>query len=268
MKLLNRNRIVPVHAFAGVLVGYWILHPVTMIIYQFEFDPPSGSFREVLNSLITRACLSFNFTMLPMGLFFTLLGGSLGLASGFCYRSLREKDILLQKQERELQRNILSLVEEGESETLEFKSSLRWDIGKNTANRELEKPVLKTIAGFMNGRGGTMIIGVGDRGDIIGIEKDYSTLKKKNRDGFEQYLMQSISNRMGTDLCSSVHVMFHLLEGKELCRVYAEPSPRPVYLQNGNETRYYLRTGNATRELNVEEAMHHISTRTARSRHF
>jgi len=266
VKFPSQNKVLLSHALAGALIGYWLLHPTTMLIYQYEFNPPSGPFQGVVISLMKRAFFSFDFSMLQMGIYFALLGGSLGLASGFYYRSLTKRDLLLRKQELELERNIRSLIEEGENETVEFKSSLRWDMKMENSNRELEKPALKTMAGFMNGRGGILIIGLGDEGEIVGIEKDYSTLKKKNRDGFEQYIMQLISNRLGTDLCPMVHVMFHVLGGKEICRINVEPSPRPVYLQDGKDIRYYLRTGNSTRELNVEEAIHHISMRSLKNR--
>ena len=45
-------------------------------------------------------------------------------------------------------------------------------------NRSLEEIVLKTIAGFLNGDGGTLLIGVTDDKQIIGLENDYKTLKK------------------------------------------------------------------------------------------
>jgi predicted HTH transcriptional regulator len=35
--------------------------------------------------------------------------------------------------------------------------------------------ILKTIAAFMNSEGGTLIVGVDDSGNILGVEKDYET---------------------------------------------------------------------------------------------
>ncbi len=232
-----------------------------MLIYQLVFEPPGRSIKELLASLIRHMFLSFNLPMLEMSLYFVILGGLLGLVSGLYDRIIAGKNLLLQRQEGELRRNVISLIDEGESDNVEFKSSLRWDYATAAVSRELEKSVLKTIAGFMNGKGGTLIIGVGDGGEILGLERDYSTLKKKNRDGFEQQAIQLICNHLGTDLCSIVHVMFHDVGGREVCRVYAEASTRPVYLQKGKDVRYYLRAGNSTRELNVEEAIHYISVR-------
>ena len=242
-------------------VGYLILHPVTMFIYQWVFDLPVRDFGGTVGRPWLPLFLSFDLPMMEMGFYFVLLGGLLGLGSGLYYRSLSRKNLLLERQERELRRNVLSLIEEGENERVEFKSSLRWDFRRGKVNKDLELSVLKSIAGFMNVRGGTLIIGVDDRGEITGIEKDCVTLKRRNRDGFEQCIGHLISDHLGADLCSQVRLTFHRIDEREVCRIYVEPSPRPVYLQNGRDVRYYLRAGNSTRELNVEEAIHHVSSR-------
>ena len=74
---------------------------------------------------------------------------------------------------------VIQLLRTGESETLEFKSSLRWDAKRSQLNKKLEEVVLKTIGAFNNSRGGILVIGVDDGGNILGLENDYSTLKKK-----------------------------------------------------------------------------------------
>jgi hypothetical protein len=64
-----------------------------------------------------------------------------------------------------------------ESDTVEFKSSLRWSYQANKYDREMERVVVKTVAGFLNSyRGGNLIIGLDDKGEVLGLELDYSTL--------------------------------------------------------------------------------------------
>jgi predicted HTH transcriptional regulator len=48
----------------------------------------------------------------------------------------------------------------------------------------MEYAVLKSIAGFMNTHGGTLLVGVADDGAIVGIEEDFAFLGKKNVDGW------------------------------------------------------------------------------------
>ena len=122
--------------------------------------------------------------------------------------------------------------------------------------------VLKTLAGFLNSpKGGTLLIGVADNGEILGLEKDYQTLKKPNQDGFEQSLITAVAVNLGSDVCQFVHVLFHVVDDKEVCRVIVSPAARPVFLEQNNSPKFFVRTGGGTRDLNVKEAVDYIFNR-------
>ncbi len=70
--------------------------------------------------------------------------------------------------------SVEDLIAEGESDELEFKATLRWDLKEAGVNKKLEEVIIKTIAAFANSQGGTLLIGVADDGDVIGLEPDYS----------------------------------------------------------------------------------------------
>jgi hypothetical protein len=72
--------------------------------------------------------------------------------------------------------SITDLIQEGESDELEFKSSLRWDYKQGKVNKELEGVIVKTVSAFANSDGGTLLIGVDDDGNALGIEKDLLSL--------------------------------------------------------------------------------------------
>jgi predicted HTH transcriptional regulator len=82
---------------------------------------------------------------------------------------------------------------------VEFKSSLRWNYRADKSDREMEKMVVKTVAGFLNSyRGGNLIIGLNDQGQVLGLEPDFSTLRTRpNRDGFEQALRNVLITAFG-----------------------------------------------------------------------
>ncbi|NYT47072.1 MAG: ATP-binding protein [Candidatus Methanofishera endochildressiae] len=81
----------------------------------------------------------------------------------------------------EISVNLHTLIRQGEGPLLEFKSSFRWDLEQDRVNRALETVVLKTLAGYLNNSlGGTLLIGVTDSGEIIGLEKDYKSLKRQD----------------------------------------------------------------------------------------
>jgi ATP-dependent Lon protease len=72
-------------------------------------------------------------------------------------------------------RSTSELIAAGESKTVEFKQTAR--INTHTGQRDpvIEQMVIRSIAGFMNAEGGTVLIGVADNGDVHGIEPDYKT---------------------------------------------------------------------------------------------
>jgi predicted HTH transcriptional regulator len=189
------------------------------------------------------------------------VGALLGVLVALFNRSLFERTQRINRLMAELEKDLNAIIAKGEHNTLEFKSSLRWDLRQDKLNKSLENSVLKTLAGYMNAEGGTLLIGVADDGEVLGLERDYQSLKKKDRDGFEQAIMGAISARIGTDLCTLVQAVFHSMEGRDVCRLIISPAPRPVYVSQDNETRFYLRTGPGTRELNIQEAIEYISSR-------
>ena len=193
--------------------------------------------------------------------FFGLTGAFLGLVSGGLYSVLGRRARQIEQLQSALGQDILTLIASGESGNLEFKSSLRWDLKKNEKNRILESVILKTLAGFMNGEGGTLLVGVADDGEIVGIENDYPTLKKRDQDGWEVALMTLVSSKAGTANCRFIQPVFHRLRDKTVCRVIISPATQPVYVSLDGSRKFYLRTGGSTRELDVEQAVDFIASR-------
>ncbi len=120
---------------------------------------------------------------------------------------------------------------------------------------------MKTLAGFMNSEGGTLLIGVNDNGEVLGLENDFQTLKRKDADGYEQILISTIANVLGTPACKLVKLNFHKVNGKEVCRVTVSKSQKPVYVKTDKTSKFYVRTGSGTREMEVDEAVEFIGTR-------
>lgn len=147
----------------------------------------------------------------------------------------------------------------GESPVLEFKSSLRWDLRTQQTNTELQKVIAKTVAGLMNFEGGMLLIGVADDGTVIGIENDLKTLKRSDRDGFEQALRQVLIDYLGAEFSQYVRVSFEDDGGHTVCVVRVEPSPKPVYLADKGGKEFYIRAGNTTRPLDVQATYNYIN---------
>lgn len=195
-------------------------------------------------------------------LFYAEVGAILGLLSLGFYQVLHKRLVDLDALKAELEKDLPTIIRQGEGPLLEFKSSLRWDLQEQRVNKALEAVILKTLAGFLNSPvGGTLLVGVADNGEIVGLSHDYQTLKKPDQDGFEQTLMTAVSNNLGADLCPLLHVLFHKLGDHDVCRVIISPASRPVFLTQSGTPKLFVRTGGATRDLNIQEALEYVAGR-------
>ncbi|MDZ7796166.1 MAG: putative DNA binding domain-containing protein [Candidatus Marinimicrobia bacterium] len=100
---------------------------------------------------------------------------------------------------------------DGESEEIEFKSTLRTNLHTNNKDPRMEYTVLRTIAGFLNTNGGRLIIGVSDDGEPIGLEVDGFP----NEDKMTLHLVNIIKSRMGVLVMNDLHIHFDDFKRKQ-----------------------------------------------------
>ncbi|MEQ1500432.1 MAG: RNA-binding domain-containing protein [Parcubacteria group bacterium] len=157
-------------------------------------------------------------------------------------------------------RSISSVIEEGEGLTVEFKETLRFDIRKKEISKEMERAVLKTVVAFMNTEGGTLLIGVNDVGEITGLENDFKTLIKKNRDGFENHLSMLVKTMIGLSFAKYVHAKFEKINDKEVCMVSVSKNHKPAYFKGTDKEEFFVRVGNSTQPFSMSETEEYIAT--------
>lgn len=158
---------------------------------------------------------------------------------------------------------LAAIIATGESATVEFKSSARWDMRENKPSKVMEQVIVKTVAAFLSSApGGTLLIGVDDDGTVVGLAHDYKTLgKRQNRDGYENWLLTLLLDQFGKDCSPLLRVTFHDMAGQDVCQVLVKPSPKPVYVTDGNAEHMFIRTGNSTRQLTTREAVEYCKQR-------
>lgn len=150
---------------------------------------------------------------------------------------------------------IIDLIERGESENVEFKSSLRWDYNLQKMNHFLEIVILKTITAFTNASGGVLFIGVDDDFKILGLEPDLNTFAKKNVDYFELHLRKLINTQFGVRFSNKYTLIrFPVIHGRTICVVQVAKADKPQFLKLKNkhgviEEKFYVRTGNASQQI-------------------
>jgi hypothetical protein len=151
------------------------------------------------------------------------------------------------------------LLADGESKTVEFKSTLRWDLQRKEVNKNLEYACIRTLAGFMNARGGSLVIGIADDGSARGLAADYMTLGKKNKDDFELHLRQLVERAIGRLQESLIEIRFEKVDAKEICVICVGASEEPVFLSNRRSIKEFpVRFGNSTKALDIEETTKYI----------
>ena len=143
------------------------------------------------------------------------------------------------------------LGDDRESEFLEYKSTLRWDIHQQRKGGAVEDAAIKTIAGFANSDyGGTLLIGAADDGTVHGLEDDYATFSKRGRRGDQdlwgQHLQNLIRSRLGDSAMSLVTWEFHTINSHHLARISIAPSNHPIQDHKDRQDTFWLRTPTST----------------------
>lgn len=165
-------------------------------------------------------------------------------------------------------RPVEELLRSGESERVEFKSTARVNLHTGQRDDRMEQVIAKTVCAFLNGDGGTLVIGVDDTGSPLGLAADLATMKAPDLDRYELWLRDLLTTTMGQNAAALARIEFPSVADAEgnpalVCLLSCRPSPRPVYLEpaKGAVPEFWLRSGNSTRHLKVNEATEYVMHR-------
>jgi len=153
------------------------------------------------------------------------------------------------------------LILAGESQTIEFKSTARWNAHTGQHDPRLEHVIVKTVCGFLNAEGGSLLIGVEDAGALLGLEPDLGTLgTKPNADGYELFLRQLLDANLSMSTAATVRIRFPSMDGKQICLVSVAASGKPIFAKppKGSGTdgsEFWVRIGNATKQLHGDDML-------------
>ncbi|MHC1730263.1 MAG: DUF262 domain-containing protein [Syntrophobacteraceae bacterium] len=166
----------------------------------------------------------------------------------------------------EVETAIEDIIAVGESNELEFKSSLRWDYKENIISAIIEKTILKSIAAFSNADGGTLLIGVSDEGEILGLEPDYTSLGG-NKDEFELHLRNLVNKAFGKVYATgNITIRFQVSNGNEICKIDIKRGEEPLFVEAVDKhgvksKKFYVRSGNSSQDLDIAETSKYIKSR-------
>jgi hypothetical protein len=167
----------------------------------------------------------------------------------------------------------------GETHDREFKASLLFDFkraaeltseeSKECKNEDLTNACLKTIAAFLNGDGGTLLVGITDQGSVCGIESDFQFMKTSSSDAWELYLRDKIKScfKDGSVINDYVHIDFGSSGDSIVARVRVTRR-RDVCYCKGKDGFFWVwrRQGNRTVKTDITEMEEFVRTRDRLSR--
>ena len=160
----------------------------------------------------------------------------------------------------QLSQGVAELLRVGECQTVEFKSTARWNLRAGQPDKKMEHMIAKTVCGFLNAQGGNLLIGVDDDANVVGLAADMRTLgSKANKDGYELFLRQLLDNSLSVPTAGIVRISFETIGDADACVVAASSSGKPVFAKphegGSNPTEFWVRTGNATKQLHGDDML-------------
>ena len=166
---------------------------------------------------------------------------------------------------------IVRLINQGESERLEFKATLRRSPRTGEKDAGATFGVMKSIVGFLNTwDGGTLLVGIDDDGvPITGPNDELGTLaidRYANEDEMTRALKDLIRRRIGASIFKWLTISFTDFRNTRILRVDCGPADEEVWLKGGkngtsNQEEFFLRTPAATDPLDGRELVNYIQRR-------
>jgi predicted HTH transcriptional regulator len=140
---------------------------------------------------------------------------------------------------------VAELLLTGENDQIEFKSTLRKNLHTNKNDEAIEHAVLKTIAAFLNSAGGSLVIGVNDLGEPLGLEADAFA----SEDRMALHLASLIRDRIGAQHSGCIRARFEEVEGKRVMTVQCSRASEAVYVRDKAGEHFFVRLLGSTMEL-------------------
>ncbi len=143
-----------------------------------------------------------------------------------------------------------------ESSTREYKATFRWDSQSSQKNSFQAQACLKTVCGFLNNEGGTLIIGVDDARNVIGLAGDFSLIRKPfPYDEFVQIIHESVKKYIHPIPIGLLSVNIQPYGSHQIAIISIQASSQVHSLATKpGESELYVRDGNRTLRLNPQEA--------------
>jgi len=182
--------------------------------------------------------------------------------------------------------SIKSLIEAGESHSVEFKTDALWSAKYSAEDLKNHRPqtselhafgksaskviIAKTIAAFLNSDGGQLVVGFkegknGQPDEVIGVDVEFSKLKDPSIDGYRRMITEVIKDYFPSFVFNMFNnhfeISFEELSGKTLCLLTVRKSEKRVFLKLQKKDYFFVRIDASTRELQGEQLLEYCDSR-------
>ena len=154
---------------------------------------------------------------------------------------------------------LLEAMRAGESDSVEFKSTLRTNLHTGKPDKRMENACLKTIAAYLNSEGGLLLVGVDDEGIALGLAPD----KFPNHDKVLLHLTGLIRNHLGGEFSPYIRIAMEPAGEEDVLVVECLSSPEPVYFRRDQDEIFYVRSGPSSIKLSPSEIVAYVGRRSA-----
>ncbi|SFN91297.1 response regulator [Nitrosospira briensis] len=150
----------------------------------------------------------------------------------------------------------------GECSSVEFKSTLRFNLHAKRPDSNIELAVLKSIVAFLNAAGGTVIIGVKDDGEVLGVTLD----QFPNLDKFQLHFWNLVRDTIGPEFSEYIAAEPVKVKGVPIFVIRCSQSSRPVFLkwkspgESKAQELFFVRAGPQTEQLGTRQALAYINS--------
>lgn len=237
---------------------------------EVEVNPRSDKTRNIIARGVISEILTSNESH-PHGILVRLADGTEGRVRRICSSEI--DDSISASEPTDKNTTIINLIRNGENHFVEFKSSVLWSKYKtkedinNSNSFELKRYgqntsrfiIAKSLCGFLNSEGGTLVIGVKEIKDmddlqIIGIESEYGKLKDKTQDGYRRMILDEvIKPYLPSQVLNHFNTYFEFdfvsIEDKTVLGIKIQPSDSRIFLEIANESIFFVRIDASTRQL-------------------
>ena len=152
---------------------------------------------------------------------------------------------------------IRALIAKGESERLEFKSTVRWNLRADKPGKEMELAWLKSVVGFLNTDGGIILLGVDDEGQVLGLDRDGFA----NADKCLRHIGNLIGQHVGIEYAQFIRYSLVTVDDKGVAVIQCTRSTTPAFLKTGKDEDFYVRAGPASQKLPTSQILGYIESR-------